>query len=63
MSENTIRCPECHSAILNRLEIQVQKAKRSREGIDAKICRHCNIIIPVNNQMKFWNGKEVISVV
>ena len=60
MSES-LRCPGCRSAILNTLEIQVQTTERKRQGVDAKICRHCDIIIPLTKKIKFWDGVEVIS--
>lgn len=54
------RCQKCGSAIFNRPMIQVQANKRKWVPIDAKICRHCNVIYPLNKEIGFWNGIEII---
>jgi RNA polymerase subunit RPABC4/transcription elongation factor Spt4 len=54
-------CPGCGSKILNTLyRIKRSNDKRQWKSKNAKICDNCNIIIPNDSSIGFWNGSEVV---
>jgi hypothetical protein len=54
-------CPKCHKGKLNNLETRKwEKNTRKYLSLGAKICIACNIIIPEDPTLSFWNGAELV---
>ena len=60
----SVRCPECHTAILNTARIIVKLEKRRVQNIPVKVCRHCLIMMISKqakiNDWKIWNGESYV---
>ncbi len=57
----TASCPGCGSKMLNTLyAIKRKDGKRKWKSKAARVCDACNIIIPSDTKIGFWNGQEVV---
>ena len=60
MSSDT--CPSCNQAdelSTPRRPVTIGGIRTSK-SVGIRVCSRCNLIIPTNNSIKFWNGKEAV---
>lgn len=55
-----IKCPVCKNPTQSIASRKTIRGKLHIIQIGSRHCRICNIIIPIDNRMGFWNGTDVI---
>ena len=61
---SSMNCPSCNQAdelSTPRRPVTIG-SKRNTRSVGMRFCSRCDLIIPSNNTIKFWNGREAVGV-